>query len=83
MPGLSIWEAMDYSHADETLSYEELEKRVGEEYSYMSDSEKYCRLRDCDPTFFEYVLSCMYTQKSNKVEFNELTCEYKIIKDGN
>ena len=74
---------MDDSHADETLTREELQKRVDEEWSYMSETEKSGRLRDGDPKFLEFVLSSMYCQNANKVELNELSNEYKIIKDGN
>ena len=76
MPGISVWEAMDYSHADETLTYEELSKIVDEEWKSMDDLEKFCRIRDGDPTWYEFIFSSM--KKGETVELNSATQEYKI-----
>lgn len=83
MNGFSRYDEMAYGHREEILTRDELQKRVDEEWSYMSEAEKSGRLRDGDPTFLEFVLSSMYSQNANKVELNEYTNEYKIIKDGN
>ncbi len=56
----------DYNDYDREISLDELSKEVDEEHDIMSEEEKYCRMRDCEPTFLQFVLSSMNHQKKNK-----------------
>lgn len=60
---------------------EELEKAVEEERGYMSEEEKYYRLRECAPTYLEWVLSSVYNKikPGQKIEVDEDEKMYRII----
>lgn len=70
-------EREDYECYDKVVTLEEISKSVDEEYNSMSDEEKYCRLRDNDPTFFQYCHTFMIQHKLDKVLINIFTnkCE--------
>jgi len=69
----------DYGDHDRAVSLDVLSKEVDEEYEMMSEEEKYRRMRDCEPTFLQYVLSLMNHQKAENVTINEYTNKIKII----
>ena len=63
------------------FTIEELEKAVIEERGYMSEEEKYFRLKNCDPTYLEWVLSSVYNriESGQKIEVDEYNHMYRII----
>mgnify|MGYP000862962089 CR=1 FL=1 len=65
---------------DKIVTLSELQCEVEKEYKSMSEEEKYHRLRDCEPTFFEYCCSFMHTNNIEQALINEFTykCE-KLI----
>lgn len=62
------------------FTIEELDKAV-EEYSFMSEEEKYHRMRDLEPTYLEWVLSSasIKIQPGQKIEIDEDNHMYRII----
>jgi hypothetical protein len=68
----------DMSHADIYYTYEELELKALQEWENMHDEEKNTRIRNCDPTFIEQVLTSM--KKNERVLLNEFTYKYEYIK---
>lgn len=66
---------------DKVVTLIELLKEVDEGYKNMSGEEKYCRLRDCEPTFLEYCCSFMSSNKLGEALINEFT--YKCEKISN
>jgi len=67
----------NFDDFDEVLTLSQLSKEVDEEYECMSEEEKYCRLRDCDPTFLEYCCSFMHSNNLDKITINRFNykCE--------
>lgn len=65
------------------FTIEELDKAVEEEYSFMSEEEKYCRMRDGDPTYLEWVLSSVSNKikPGQKIEVDEDNHMYRIIEE--
>jgi hypothetical protein len=62
---------------DRIITLDELIKEVDEEHENMSEEEKYCRLRDCNPTFLHYCLSMMHFKKLDKALVNEFTYKFE------
>jgi len=58
---------------DREITLEELSKEIDAEEEMMSEQEKYCRMRDGDPTFLVFVHSSMIHQKMDKAIINEHT----------
>ncbi len=64
----------------ENLTIAELDKRVIKEYTFMDKDEKYLRLTYNDPTFQEYVLSCLRKlNKNTKIWIDTVNLCYGII----
>lgn len=74
-----MYDREDYDDYDREISLDELSKEVDEEYEMMSEEEKYCRTRDCEPTFLQSALSLMNHQKMKKATINEYTYKIKMI----
>ena len=66
---------------DRVVTLDELSLEVDEEYNNMSEEEKYCRLRDNDPTFLQYCYSLMGSSKTEKAVINEYTYKFEKIMD--
>jgi hypothetical protein len=64
---------------DRTITLVELRNEVDEEYKNMSDEEKYCRIRDNDPTFLRYCCSVMSSNNIEKGIINEYTYKFEKI----
>ncbi len=62
---------------DRIVTLDELCAEVDEEYSNMSEEEKYCRLRDNEPTFLRYCYSLMRSGKIEKAIINEYTYKFE------
>lgn len=65
------------------FTIEELEKAVEEERGYMSEEEKYLRLKHGDPTYLEWVLSSISIKigSGQKIEVDEDNRMYRIIEE--
>jgi len=65
------------------FTIDELDRAVDEEYSLMSEEEKYCRMRDGSPTYLEWVLSSasIKIQPGQKIEVDEDNHMYRIIEE--
>ncbi len=74
-----MYDREDYNDYDREISLDELSKEVDEEHDMMSEEEKYCRIRDCEPTFLQFALSSMNHQKMKKAIINEYTYKIKMI----
>lgn len=74
---------IDSEWADNYYTLEELIMLVEEERENMSDQERYKRIRDCEPTFLENVLSWAQSnikdEQNEKIFLNEVTNKYEII----
>lgn len=53
----------------------ELRNFVDEEWANMSEEEQYLRLKNCDPTFAEYVNSLIKEDDIVEIDFEDLTFE--------
>lgn len=62
---------------DRIVTLDELCAEVDDEYNNMSEEEKYCRLRDNEPTFLLYCCSLMRSGKIEKAIINEYTYKFE------
>ena len=73
----------DTEWADNYYTLEELRLIVEDESEKMSDKEKYVRMRDCEPTFLQHVLTWasnnIKDSQKEEIFVNEITGDYKII----
>jgi len=72
-----------FEESSSIFTIEELDKAVDEEYSFMSEEEKYCRMRDVEPTYLEWVLSLASSkiQPGQKIEVDEDNRMFRIIEE--
>lgn len=70
-----------FDESSSVFTIEELRNSVEEERGYMSEEENYCRMRDANPTYLEWVLSSVSRkiQPGQKVEIDEYNNMYRII----
>jgi len=61
----------DYDDYDREITLDELEEEIDAQWSLMSDQEKYCRMRDGDPTFLIYAHGQMVNKSWDKAIINE------------
>tara|TARA_R110002096_G_scaffold217142_1_gene405141 strand:- start:2313 stop:2552 length:240 start_codon:yes stop_codon:yes gene_type:complete len=66
-------EENDFDIWDREITLEELSKEIDKEEGMMSEQEKFCRMRDGDPTFLMFAHSSMIHQKMDKAIINEHT----------
>lgn len=71
----------DYECFDKVLTSEELKIEMDKEYENMSEEEKYCRTRDCCPTFLQMCCTFMFSNKLEKIIINEFTYKIEKISD--
>jgi len=73
---MKYFDDYDCKEDGETYTYAELQEIVAKEYKTMPEEEKYKRLVHGDPTFEEYLVSCM--TKNQHVTINHTTQAYSI-----
>jgi exoribonuclease R len=66
------------------FTLQELEEAVEEEQSYMSEEEKYARIRDVSPTYLEWALSSSHQKikPGQSIEIDLNNHMYRIIENG-